>query len=51
MNIVEVEARCSEVLAALSRIIVGKDDVLRRLMAGILANGHKGLSPCVRGHQ
>jgi MoxR-like ATPase len=40
MNIAEVEARCREILAALSRIIVGKDDVLRRVLAGILANGH-----------
>jgi MoxR-like ATPase len=40
MKIAEVEAGCREVLDALSRIIVGKDDVLRRLLAGILANGH-----------
>src|SRR5207302_1917614 len=40
MRIVEVEARCHAVLDALSRVIVGKDDVLRRLLAGILANGH-----------
>ena len=40
MKIVEVEARCRAVLDALSRVIVGKDDVLRRLLAGILANGH-----------
>jgi MoxR-like ATPase len=40
MKIAEVEAGCREVLNALSRIIVGKDDVLRRLLAGILANGH-----------
>ncbi len=40
MKIAEVEAGCREVLATLSRIIVGKDDVLRRLLAGILANGH-----------
>ncbi len=40
MKAAEIEAHCREVLAALSRIIVGKDDVLRRLLAGILANGH-----------
>ena len=40
MRIVEVEARCRAVLDALSQVIVGKDDVLRRLLAGILANGH-----------
>jgi len=40
MKVTEIEARCREVLAALSRIIVGKDDVLRQLVAGILANGH-----------
>lgn len=40
MKIAEVEAGCREVLDAMSRIIVGKNDVLRRLLAGILANGH-----------
>jgi len=40
MRIVEVEARCRAVLDALSQVIVGKNDVLRRLLAGILANGH-----------
>jgi MoxR-like ATPase len=40
VKIVEVEARCRAVLDALSQVIVGKDDVLRRLLAGILANGH-----------
>ena len=32
MKVTEIEARCREVLAALSRIIVGKDDVLRQLV-------------------
>jgi MoxR-like ATPase len=40
MKIVEVEVRCRAILDALSRVIIGKDDVLRRLLAGILANGH-----------
>src|SRR5207249_1174441 len=33
-------ACCREILSAISRIIVGKDEVLRQLLAGILANGH-----------
>src|SRR5437762_692421 len=40
MKIIEIEACCREILSAISRIIVGKDDVLRQLLAGILANGH-----------
>ncbi|HEU0215107.1 MAG TPA: MoxR family ATPase [Stellaceae bacterium] len=40
MNIAEVEKGCRRVLDTLSQIIVGKDEVLRRLLAGILANGH-----------
>src|SRR5437763_2423622 len=40
MKIIEIEACCREILSAISRIIVGKDDVLRQLVAGILANGH-----------
>jgi MoxR-like ATPase len=40
---VKIEAvadRCQDVLAALGQVIVGKGDVLRRILAGILANGH-----------
>jgi MoxR-like ATPase len=40
---VKIEAvadRCQDVLAALGQVIVGKADVLQRLLAGILANGH-----------
>jgi MoxR-like ATPase len=40
MKVIEVEACCRGVLDALSRVIVGKDDVLRQLLAGVLANGH-----------
>ena len=40
MKALEIEACCREVLDALARIIVGKEEVLRRLLAGILANGH-----------
>jgi MoxR-like ATPase len=40
MKIAEVEERCRDILAALSETIVGKDDVLRQLLAGLVANGH-----------
>jgi MoxR-like ATPase len=35
-----VAERVREVVVALGRIVVGKDDVLERILAGILANGH-----------
>jgi MoxR-like ATPase len=35
-----VADRCQEVLATLGQVIVGKADVLQRVLAGILANGH-----------
>ncbi len=40
MKIADVEKKCREVLDTLSQVIVGKDDVLRQLLAGLLANGH-----------
>jgi len=40
MNITDVEQKGGEVLTTLSQVIVGKDDVLRQLLAGLLANGH-----------
>jgi MoxR-like ATPase len=40
MKPAEIEAHCREILGELSQIIVGKDEVLRQLLAGILANGH-----------
>jgi MoxR-like ATPase len=40
MKITQVAERCNEVLDVLARVIVGKDDVLHRLLAGVLANGH-----------
>jgi MoxR-like ATPase len=40
MKIVAVAERAREVVATLGRIVVGKDDVLERILAGILANGH-----------
>jgi MoxR-like ATPase len=40
MKVGEIHEHCQGVLDALSRIVVGKDDVLRQIMAGILANGH-----------
>ena len=35
-----VAERVREVVATLGRIVVGKDDVLEQILAGILANGH-----------
>jgi len=35
-----VADRCQDVLDALGQVIVGKADVLQRILAGILANGH-----------
>ncbi|MBI1775777.1 MAG: MoxR family ATPase [Proteobacteria bacterium] len=40
MNILEAEERCRQILAALGQAIVGKDVVLRQLLAGLIANGH-----------
>ena len=40
MKIAAVAERVREVVATLGRIVVGKDDVLERIMAGVLANGH-----------
>jgi MoxR-like ATPase len=40
MNLGRVTERSHEILAALARVIVGKADVLERVLAGILANGH-----------
>jgi len=40
VKIVAVAERAREVVATLGRIVVGKDDVLERILAGILANGH-----------
>src|SRR5262249_38984997 len=35
-----VADRSEQILAALSQVIVGKADVLRQILAGVLANGH-----------
>ena len=40
MKISAVAERVREVVLTLGRIVVGKDDVLERILAGILANGH-----------
>jgi MoxR-like ATPase len=40
MTIAELARRSRALIAALSTVIVGKDDVLQRILAGILANGH-----------
>jgi MoxR-like ATPase len=40
VKITDVAERVREVVQVLGRIVVGKDDVLERVLAGILANGH-----------
>ncbi|HXJ78145.1 MAG TPA: MoxR family ATPase [Candidatus Methylomirabilis sp.] len=40
MKITDVADRAEEILAALSEVIVGKTEVLERILAGIVANGH-----------
>jgi MoxR-like ATPase len=40
MNLAMVADRCRDILAELSRVIVGKQEVLERILAGILSNGH-----------
>ena len=40
MKIAAVAERVREVVQTLGRIVVGKNDVLERILAGILANGH-----------
>ncbi|MFI5078673.1 MAG: AAA family ATPase [Vicinamibacteria bacterium] len=40
MKIAAVAERVHEVVRVLGRVVVGKDDVLERIIAGILANGH-----------
>jgi MoxR-like ATPase len=40
VKIAAVAERVREVVATLGRIVVGKDDVLERILAGVLANGH-----------
>ena len=40
MTITRVTERSGAILAALAGVIVGKADVLERILAGILANGH-----------
>ena len=40
MKAAVVGERVREVVQTLGRIVVGKDDVLERILAGILANGH-----------
>ena len=40
MKIAEVAERVREVVQTLGRIVVGKDEVLERIVTGILANGH-----------
>jgi MoxR-like ATPase len=40
MKVTEIRERCQGALDALSQIVVGKDHVLRQVMAAVLANGH-----------
>jgi MoxR-like ATPase len=40
MKLVKVSERSRDVVATLSRVIVGKQAVLERVVAGVLANGH-----------
>ena len=40
MRVAVVAERVREVVTTLGRIVVGKDDVLERILAGVLANGH-----------
>jgi MoxR-like ATPase len=40
MKISAVTERSRDVLAALGQVVVGKSDVLARILAGVLANGH-----------
>jgi len=40
VKIAAVAERMREVVLALGRIVVGKDEVLERILAGLLANGH-----------
>ena len=40
MKVDRVTERSAEIVGTLARVIVGKTDVLERILAGILANGH-----------
>jgi MoxR-like ATPase len=40
MKVVAVAERAREIVATLGRVVVGKDAVLERIVAGVLANGH-----------
>jgi len=40
MNLTMVADRCRDLLNEISRVIVGKEDALERILAGILCNGH-----------
>ena len=40
MKVADVGARAREIVTTLARVVVGKDEVLERILAGVLANGH-----------
>lgn len=40
VTISEASARCREVVSAVAKVVVGKDDVLRTILTAVLADGH-----------
>ncbi len=40
MKLEAVADRCQDILTTLEQVVVGKADVLRQILAGVLANGH-----------
>ena len=40
MKLATLAARAAHIVGAIAAVVVGKDDVLRRVLAGTLANGH-----------
>jgi len=40
VKVADVAARAREIVTTLARVVVGKDEVLERILAGVLANGH-----------
>ena len=40
MKVTHVAERVREVTLALGRIVVGKDEAIERILAGVLADGH-----------
>src|SRR5262249_1781275 len=40
MTLMTLASRAEQIVRAVGEVVVGKDDVLRRILAGMLANGH-----------